>query len=259
MINYERRGSGEPLVLVHGIGSRWQVWEPVLDQLAQHRDVIALDLPGFGRSEPLATTTIETLSDAVAHFCRDLGLERPHVAGNSMGGAIALNLGKRGLAPSVTAFSPAGFGNRIERFWARETITAAHAASTLAQPVVGRLLSYPAGRFVAFTALFGQPHKLSTEEALGHVQGMAEAQSFDEALDDLMAFDVATGGTLDQIPVTIAWGTRDFLLPYYTQSRRARRMLPSARHIALPGCGHVPFSDDPARCVDVLLGSHITR
>ncbi|MFD1048194.1 alpha/beta fold hydrolase, partial [Kibdelosporangium lantanae] len=52
-INYERRGSGTPLVLLHGIGHRWQAWEPVLDRLALHHDVIAVDLPGFGLSPSL--------------------------------------------------------------------------------------------------------------------------------------------------------------------------------------------------------------
>ena len=49
-LNHHRAGSGEPLVLIHGIGSRWQMWEPVLDRLTPHREVIAIDLPGFGAS-----------------------------------------------------------------------------------------------------------------------------------------------------------------------------------------------------------------
>ena len=49
---FERRGAGEPLVLLHGIGSRWQVFEPVLDLLASEFEVWALDMPGFGASPP---------------------------------------------------------------------------------------------------------------------------------------------------------------------------------------------------------------
>jgi pimeloyl-ACP methyl ester carboxylesterase len=54
------------------------------------------------------------------------------------------------------------------------------------------------------------------------------------------------------VPVTIAWGTRDALLPP-TQARRARRLLPRARHLWLRGCGHVPMSDDPVQVAGVLL------
>lgn len=254
MINYERRGSGEPLVLVHGLGSRWQVWEPVLDALAESRDVIALDLPGFGASAPLAgPTTVDTLTDAVAQFCRDLGLERPHVAGNSMGGAIALKLGERGLAPSVTAFSPAGFSNKPERIWARETLEAARAATKVAKGALPTVLGNPVGRFAALSLFVAKAYALSTEEALGHAEGLAEAQRFDEALQSLMELRFTRSGRLDDIPVTIAWGVLDLLLVYPTQSRRAKQVLPRARHVALSSCGHVPFSDDPKACTDLLL------
>ncbi|WP_369689997.1 alpha/beta fold hydrolase [Nocardia puris] len=58
---------------------------------------------------------------------------------------------------------------------------------------------------------------------------------------------------LHTLPVTIAWGTRDRLLVYRTQSREARTRLPHSRHIAMPGCGHIPFYDDPQRCADAIL------
>ena len=59
-LNYERRGSGEPLLLIHGTGSHWRVWEPVLDTLAVRHDVIAVDLPGHGGSEPAPDGTPPT-------------------------------------------------------------------------------------------------------------------------------------------------------------------------------------------------------
>ena len=104
-LNYKRAGSGEPLVLIHGIGSRWQMWEPVIPLLQPHRDVIALDLPGFAQSPPPPPGTppgIDSLVRLVAEFFPSLGIERPHVAGNSLGGWIALELAKRGLVRSAT-------------------------------------------------------------------------------------------------------------------------------------------------------------
>src|SRR5829696_3249094 len=96
-IAQHRTGSGEPLLLIHGIGSQWQMWEPVIEPLAREHEVVAIDLPGFGDSPPLdVPPTIEALADAVA----SLRLDRPHVAGNSLGGAIALELGARGRAPA---------------------------------------------------------------------------------------------------------------------------------------------------------------
>src|SRR5215213_2318896 len=118
-----RRGSGPPLVLIHGIGSQWQMWQPVLDRLARERDVIAVDLPGFGDSPPLpGTPSVEALAGAVAELLGELGIERPHAAGNSLGGGVALELGRRGDARSVCVLSPAGFGTMREGRWTRRVL-----------------------------------------------------------------------------------------------------------------------------------------
>src|SRR6516162_11880095 len=111
-LNYHRAGSGPPLVLIHGIGSRWQVWDPVLPLLEAHREVIALDLPGFGDSPMPAPGTppgVASLTRLVSEFLDGLGLDRPHVAGNSLGGWVSLELAKQGRVRTATGLSPAGF------------------------------------------------------------------------------------------------------------------------------------------------------
>src|SRR5437016_8324199 len=116
-LNYHRVGAGEPLVLIHGIGSRWQVWEPVLDRLAAERDVIAIDLPGFGASPmppPGTPAGIESLTSLVSDFLDSLDIDRPHVAGNSLGGWISVELAKLDRVRSATGLSPAGFFNDRE-------------------------------------------------------------------------------------------------------------------------------------------------
>ena len=95
-MNYHREGAGAPtVVLIHGIGHHWQAWRPVIDLLAGEFEVIACDSPGFGRSQPLTPgirPTVAAYADAFELFFAELGLGRPHVAGNSMGGGIALEL-----------------------------------------------------------------------------------------------------------------------------------------------------------------------
>ena len=117
-VNTERRGSGDALLLIHGIGHRWQAWEPVIDKLAEHHSVVAIDLPGFGRSPVpeggMPGSMLATVG-LIAGYLKDEGLERPHVAGNSLGGAIALELAAAGLVSSATVFSPGGFYTEAER------------------------------------------------------------------------------------------------------------------------------------------------
>ena len=111
-LHHVRDGSGPPLVLLSGIGMDGSAWRPVLDRLTPERDVWAVDLPGFGGSAAIADGPcgIDALADSAEAFLAASGLERPHVAGNSLGGVVALELARRGVVASATALSPAGFG-----------------------------------------------------------------------------------------------------------------------------------------------------
>src|SRR2546429_5660172 len=119
---HDRQGAGEPLVMLHGLGSRRQAWKPVVELVRGHREVLNVDLPGFGESTPDETGTELTVSDhadGIERFLAEAGVERPHLGGNSMGGGIALELGRRGAARSVTVFSPIGFWRPAGRAWGR--------------------------------------------------------------------------------------------------------------------------------------------
>src|SRR3954447_13421526 len=87
---HRRTGTGPPLVLMHGIGLDHRCWDPVLPQLERSREVIAVDLPGFGGSPGLGAPEVGTLADEVEDTLKALGVPGAHVAGNSLGGAIAL-------------------------------------------------------------------------------------------------------------------------------------------------------------------------
>ncbi|TNH30283.1 alpha/beta fold hydrolase [Micromonospora orduensis] len=262
---HSRRGDGPPLVLIHGIGSRWQVWSPVLDEVARHRDVIALDLSGFGASPPWpeppahpSPGSVEHLADRVAAFLDALGVHRPAVAGNSLGGGIALELGRRGLTRSVIAFSPIGFWGAVGRRWCQLTVGGARSAAIALRPALPRLLASQAGR-VTFCGLFyGHPGRLGRDECVDSAVALADAPGFAAALAAFAGWQLRreTTGALDDIPVTVAWGTRDLVLPYPTQARRARAALPAARHVPLPGCGHLPFADDPKACARLLINTY---
>ncbi len=246
---YERRGDGPPLVLLHGIGHRWQAWEPVIDRLAVRRDVIACDLPGFGRSPTLPAgvpRTVDTLADAVADFCYRLGVERPHVAGNSLGGLLALELAKRGRARSVTALSPAGFYTRAEFTYAASVLRGSRLAASRVPPAwMRRLAGSPVMRSLMFGMIYGRPSQLSSESLVGDALALRDASAFDETLYAGVggAFEAGSVGISDT-PVTIAWGTRDLVL-LRRQGARAKQAIPHADMVSLPSCGHVPMGDAP--------------
>ncbi|VFB00270.1 alpha/beta fold hydrolase [Nocardia cyriacigeorgica] len=252
-LRYDRFGTGDPLVLVHGVGSRRQVWEPVIPALAESFEVIAVDLPGFGESEPLPHTTVATLADALADFLAAEGIADPHLAGNSMGGGISLTLGARGQARSVTAYSPIGFWDTAGRIWCQQSLGKSKAIGNRLRPALRKVLGTAAGRTAFLSLVIGKPWALDTEIAVATALGAMDAPGFDDALASFTDFRLPDPSALADLPVTIAWGNRDILLTYATQARRAKAVLQGAEHITLHGSGHTPFYDDPAGCARVLL------
>ncbi len=253
-INYHREGAGPPLVLLHGVGLRWQIWGPVIDRLARDFDVIACDSPGFGRSAQLSAgiePTIPAYADAFEWFFAELGLERPHVAGNSMGGAIALELARGRAVRSVSAFSPAGFWTVAERRFCQLSLSGLARMPDAARPSIEALARTRAGRLALFSQTFGYPARLPGEEAVATLRNAWAAPALTGALDAFGKYCFGAPQQLRSTPVTIAWGRRDRLLPYRLQAPRARTMLPWATHVTL-GAGHVPFFDDPAAVAEVI-------
>lgn len=252
---FERAGSGPPLLLLHGLGHRRQAWDPVLDLLTPHRDVITVDLPGHGASPPLCThdgeNAVAAIADELAELLNTLGLARPHVAGNSLGGVLALVLAARGQAASATALSPAGFPNhRYQLTYARGFFEFAVATSSALRRAAPRLTRGTAGRALLFGMLVAHPGLLSAEQASGDVAGIVRTKPVIRAV--FATFTPFTAVIPDGVPVTVAWGAKDRLLSP-ANARVVRRRLPQARLMALPGCGHVPMTDDRELVARVLL------
>ncbi|MFE9613612.1 alpha/beta fold hydrolase [Streptomyces sp. NPDC006012] len=253
-VSYARVGQGEPLVLLHGIGHHRQAWDPVMDILAAERDVIAVDLPGFGASPGLPdglTYDLPSTNAVLGALFGALELDHPHVAGNSLGGLLALELGREKLVRSVTALSPAGFWTQAERRYAFGVLLAMRRISRrLPPPLVERLARTPAGRTALTSTIYARPTRRPPQAVVAETLALARATGFDATLRAGTA--VRFTDALADLPVTVAWGTRDLLL-VRRQGIRAKQIIPRARLVRLPGCGHCPMSDDPALVARVIL------
>ncbi|MDN3270531.1 alpha/beta fold hydrolase [Streptomyces sp. MA15] len=253
-LSYARVGRGAPLLLLHGIGHHRQAWDPVVDILATEREVIAVDLPGFGASPALPDGLdhdLPTMTAALAGLCEALELDRPHVAGNSLGGLLALELGRARLVRSVTALSPAGFWTQAERTYAFAVLSAMRGiAERMPERLVGSLARSAAGRAALTSTIYARPGRRAPEAVVAETRALAEAPGFARTLraGGAVRFTEDVPG----VPVTVAWGSRDRLL-IPRQGVRAKRVIPRARLVRLPGCGHVPMNDDPALVARVLL------
>ena len=128
-LHHVRRGSGKPLLLVPGLGATWQSWDTILDALAREREVIAVNLPGFGATPPLAgEVSIATLTDAVEVFINEQGLAGIDTVGSSMGARMVLELARRRVGGTTVALAPGGFWSRGQQQLAGASL---HASITL--------------------------------------------------------------------------------------------------------------------------------
>jgi pimeloyl-ACP methyl ester carboxylesterase len=246
-IHYERLGNGPPLVLVHGLGGTGFIWRPVLKRLAAEREVIVVDMPGFGRSPVLPPGTAATaanLGAAIRALCDSLGIARPHYAGNSLGAWAALEVAKRGGAASVCAISPAGLWRRalgprrggLRRF-------ALHL-----EHVVPALLTVPRLRGTFLRTTMAHPERLTRTEATQLVSGWIASPGY-EAANHEMRSHVFEDPEQVRVPVTIAWGERDRLVG----PPRPERRPPGARFLSVPAWGHTPTWDDPDGVAQLIL------
>jgi pimeloyl-ACP methyl ester carboxylesterase len=298
--------------------------------------------------------TVSEFADAVADLLVRLDVRRPRVAGSSLGGGIALELGRRGVAGAVAAFSPVGFFGLVGAAWCRAVVGGARAVAGLLDPALPGLMATRPGRVALCGVFYGRPGALLPADCVADARALVSAEGFDAARrglgrwrlrsaessasarrdfcrsrsaegvaalrefcrsrpgggaaaarrdfwrlraaercefwrqrpvgrrefchlqtvdglaaagrdsaraaegfaagrDEIGRSQPSTGeGELARIPVTIAWGSRDLVLPRW-QAERAQKLLPTARHVRLNGCGHLPFADDPAACSRLLL------
>lgn len=244
-IHHVRSGEGEPLVLLHGIGASTRVWEPVIPLLAVDHEVIALDMPGFGASPPLNSNrpaSPANLASAIGQLLDQLGLDRAHLAGNSLGGWVAFELARADRARSVTAISPAGL-------W-RKTLGPAPPTRQIARrlrPLVMAAMRLRGPRHRALSTNVARPELVPADAGRGIIADWIDAPGYDAANREMRANRLEQPGEIE-VPVTIAWGDQDRLVGM----PKEERCPPGAELVVLEGLGHVPMWDDPARVAGVI-------
>ena len=192
---FERRGAGEPLILIHGIGHHWQSWLPVLDRLAAARTVIAVDLPGFGRSPALpdgVPYTAESLADAVEGFCALLGVRDPHVAGNSLGGYSPWSWPRAARSGRPPRCRPAGFWSRAELLYCQAVLRAMRASARSIPPERAAMLAESPRAAPWRPGWWSRTRPGCTPSALiAATRALAESTGFEPTLDVVRQRDAA--------------------------------------------------------------------
>jgi pimeloyl-ACP methyl ester carboxylesterase len=246
-LSHTRTGSGPMLVLIHGLGGSRIIWRPVIPLLEAERDVIAVDLPGFGRTPPVGDGFVPSaagLASALQSFLDELGVERAHLAGNSLGAWVALEAAARGRAASVAAISPAGL-------W-REPIGPArvnsHRLGNRLGPMVRALLRSERGRDFLLGGTVARPDLVPADDASELVTSWLVAPAYARADAEMRAGAFERAAEVE-VPVTIGWGQQDRIVGRPSRTRRPA----GARYYEMPAWGHTPTWDDPEGVARFLL------
>jgi pimeloyl-ACP methyl ester carboxylesterase len=256
-MHHVRRGSGRPLLLLHGLGGSWREWGPVLDGLAAERELIAVDLPGFGETPPLSgKVQIETLADAVTGFLQSHDLLGVDVVGSSMGARLALELARRGVVGATVSLDPGGFWSGWQKTYFLASIWLSIRLIRLLQPVMPKITASPVGRTLLFAQFSAQPCRLSPEVTLDEMRSFAAATSIDELLYWLVYGSPQKGAQPGSMrgPLTIGWGRKDRVC-FPGQAKRALELFPDASLHWFDGSGHFPQWDVPREATRLILAS----
>lgn len=248
LLSVERSGSGDPLLLLHGMGSTRRDFTSLLPALSERFEVLAMDLPGCGRSATLGRRpTVAAICDAVERTLDAQEVGQVHVLGNSLGARVALELAKRGRARSVVALAPSGLNVLPERVFQGSGMALARLALSAVRPAVEPMSRSVLGRSALLWPLKARFWATSREEVLAARDGFADSRDYWQTLLWALLLDVPRGMGAVRCPVTLVQGTADWISS--GQTPRYLALVPGARFRPLLAAGHAGQSDRPGAVV----------
>jgi pimeloyl-ACP methyl ester carboxylesterase len=255
LLAVEEAGSGEPLVLVHGLATTREIWGRVLPSLAAERRVITLDLPGFGESRPVGPGfPLDAVADRIARGLAARGIRGPFdLVGHSLGAGVALTLAARRprAVRRLVLVAPAGL--------APMPAYASRALAAAAEPVLGirrrlaPLTDTDWGRrlLLGFAAADGA--RIEPLHARLMVLASGSAQRTSEALATITAADLRPLLREARAPIGVIWGAADRTVPI-RHADAIRRERPDAEVVVIERAGHVAMIERPRAFAAALLG-----
>jgi pimeloyl-ACP methyl ester carboxylesterase len=253
MLASDRQGTGPPLLLLHGTNSSRSIWNPLLPQLTAEREVISVDLPAHGESEPTSFAPPEWAKE-VAALLDEFGLDRVAVVGHSSGGWTALELAKLGRTRSVLTLAPAGL-------WSKHSppITDAilylnwHLGQLLGTNIATRPVRTKTGRRLFMRQISSRPAEIPPDTAVAMASTMLSSKHFPEHFKQTRRLRFLDGQQIPApMPIHIIWGDKDQIARKRT-SQHTDQLPTHATVETWPKCGHMLMWDTPQQVVDAAL------
>jgi pimeloyl-ACP methyl ester carboxylesterase len=253
MIAIDETGEGPPLVLLHGVGASRVIWRRVTPALAEDRRVLAPDMPGFGESRAAARGfELESTAAALAGTLADRAGEPFDLLGNSLGGAVALQLAlsRPELVRRLVLCAPAGISPRPAAL--------AAAAGRLADPAIALrriagapMARSPTARRALLWGAIAEPHQLPADDARMMLQASRGSTRLGSSIAAVLRADLQSQLGRLEAPLGVIWGWRDRIVPISTL-RAIRSVRPDVVVVTIPRAAHVPQVERPGEFVEAV-------
>jgi 3-oxoadipate enol-lactonase len=243
-IGYAESGSGPatPIVFLHGVGSDKSVWRPQLEHFGRERRAIALDYPGYGDSDPAPSgTTRDDYASAIISAMHELGVDRAHVCGLSLGGVVAIAMHHAGAGRCASLILADTFAVHPDGQAIYDRSMAVTDLRAMAEARVDVLLAQPADPAVRSEVVDTMARIPVPAYRIG-----AEAVWLADQADRAQAIDV---------PTLVVCGTEDKVTPPIL-SQALAKLIPGARYEEIEGAGHISNFEKPA-AFNTLVGDFI--
>jgi pimeloyl-ACP methyl ester carboxylesterase len=253
MIAIDETGAGAPIALLHGVGASRVVWSHVTPLLSDERTVLAPDLPGFGESDPAGPGfDLETVALALAAPLAELAGAPFDLLGNSLGGAVALQLAasRPELVRRLVLSAPAGF-SATHRLFAVAAGRVLGPATRIRRTFGVPLASSPAVRRAVLYGAVAKPQRLPADDARMMLRASRGSTRIGAAVTAVLEADLRPQLEQLQVPLGLIWGTRDRVVPI-SALERIREIRPSVVVETIDDAAHVPQVERPREFVATL-------
>lgn len=241
-VYYEERGSGDPVLLVNGLGADHTAWSLLAEALASRFRVVSFDNPGVGRTEgPRGPYSAELFADVAAELARSLGIRRTHVVGASMGGLVAQHVATRHpqLVRSLVLHCP---------WWRpdRHVTALIRSWQAIAQAAGMRELARQIWLWV-FTPRYFEQHPeafAELEQLAGESPFPQSVEAFCDQAEACVGYEPLEAVAGITAPTLVTVGERDILTPP-GHARAVHERIPGSILHIWPEMGHAPFWEIP--------------
>lgn len=258
-MRYRRSGSGEVVLLLHGLAGNSRTWRAVQPALAASSDVLAPDLLGHGESaKPMGDYSLGAFASGLRDLLAALDVPSATIVGHSFGGGVAMQLAYQHpeLCDRLVLVGSGGLGREVSWMLRLVTLPGFEYLMPLVFPRRVAEAGTDMGRVLSRVGL-GSARLAEMWRSYASLAGAEDRKAFIRTIRGVIEPGGQTVNALDRLylaahlPTLIVWGERDEIIPV-DHAYAAHEAIPGSRLEILDGVGHFPHLEAPARFVEVL-------